>query len=421
MRLAPRAAALTVAAFALCGAIARADRFEESLALANANAATPAGREFAQRIAARFDEGKLRESLVDCAESAKDEDVVSFTMLLELSGDGRASQVLLRPPVPPAVCLRWTVRETAFPRPPAPGYWVMVDLDPRRAPGAPPIPTAGVATATVPPTPTPAAPPAPLPPVSAAATPSATGTPPRAAAAPTVTPAPTVPASTPSPHPPPPPTPVPTPAASNVIDFAGIAAESFHVDTHRPDLGQLRRRLQDSRAEALGPLLAQADGIAPDDPRLEPYWSLAEELAIPVAIALGPEAPGAPPSNRYRAALGDPLKLETVLLRHPKLRVVVSGAGWPMGDAMVALMWRYPQVFVDTRVIAGELPRAELHAYLRRLVEAGFAKRILFASGPPGADPAEAIEAIQSAGFLSAGQKQDILYGNAARLLRQGR
>ena len=45
-------------------------------------------------------------------------------VLLELGPDGRASQVLLRPPVPVAVCLRWTIRETMFPRAPGPGYWV---------------------------------------------------------------------------------------------------------------------------------------------------------------------------------------------------------------------------------------------------------------------------------------------------------
>jgi len=424
-----RALALAAAALTLAGPPLRADKFEDSLNLAKANAATPAGREFEQRVAERFDEKKLRDALLACADSAREEDVVPFMVLLQLGVDGRASQVLLRPPVPVAVCLRWTVRETSFPRPPSPAYWVMVDVSPRRAAGVPPIPTPGVATATVPPTRTPAAPrlPPPPPAVSTAASPSPIATP--SWPAPTPTPTPLVPAAALA----------STPAVPPIIDLAGspaddpatreararlgiiktIPATGLHVDGRRPDVGELRRRLKESRAEMLGPLLAQEDGVAPDDPRLETYWSLAEELDIPVSIRLGPEAPGETPAPRYRASLGDPLKLETALLRHPKLRVVVSGAGWPMGDATVALMWRYPRVSVDTGIIAWSLPRSEFHAYLRRLVGAAFTGRILFASGAAGGRIAASIEAIDSADFLTEAQKRDILYGNADRLLKE--
>ena len=116
--------------------------------------------------------------------------------------------------------------------------------------------------------------------------------------------------------------------------------------------------------------------MAPDDARLEPYWSLAEELDRPIAIALGPAAPG-DSSPSYRVALGDPLRLESVLVRHPRLRIVVVGGGWPFGDAMAGLMLRYPQVSVDIRPLTRALPDAEVQAYVRRLADAGFAARIL--------------------------------------------
>ena len=222
----------------------------------------------------------------------------------------------------------------------------------------------------------------------------------------TVPPTPT-PSTPPSPQAPPP---------SDVVDLTD-RGQAVSVDARRQDLAALRQSLRDRRAEVLGPILAQTDGFAADAPALEAYWSLAEELALPVVIPLGMAPPGTD-GSKYRVALGDPLKLESVLLRHPKLRIVVSGAAWPMADAMVALMWRYPQVWVDTSVIAWALPRAELEAYLARLLRAGFGERILFASGASTAPRmAEAAEAIRSSDVLSPAAKRAILGGNAARLL----
>jgi hypothetical protein len=87
---------------------------------------------------------------------------------------------------------------------------------------------------------------------------------------------------------------------------------------------------------------------------------------------------------------------------------------------MLAVLWTHPRVCVDTGVIGYALPRAEFHRYLRVLVEAGFGQRILFGSDHmiwPGAIEV-AIEAIESADFLTDAQKRAILYDNAARFLR---
>ena len=91
-------------------------------------------------------------------------------------------------------------------------------------------------------------------------------------------------------------------------------------------------------------MLTQYEGVSPADPRLESYWALAEELDLPVAIHMGPGPPGAAylGSPKYRMSLGDPLLLEPVLARHPKLRLYVMHAGWPMIDRMIALMYELP-------------------------------------------------------------------------------
>jgi hypothetical protein len=118
--------------------------------------------------------------------------------------------------------------------------------------------------------------------------------------------------------------------------------------------------------------------------------------------------------------LSNPLLLEEVLLRHPKLRIYVMHAGWPMSDAMIGLLWAHPQVYVDVGVIDWAIERKEFHSYLRRLVEAGFGDRVMFGSDQmewPEAIGA-AIEGIESAAFLSDEQKRAIFYDNAARFLR---
>ena len=188
-----------------------------------------------------------------------------------------------------------------------------------------------------------------------------------------------------------------------------------------PAIAELRRLHAAGKLAVLGEIGTQYNGISPDDPKLEPYFSLAEELDIPVAIHMGPGPPGVPyMGSRYRMRLTDPLLLEDVLVRHPKLRLYVMHAGWPMADRMIALLYAHPQVYVDTAVIDYTQPRAEFWRYLQRLVEAGYGRRIMFGSDQmvwPDAIPV-AINAIRTAPFLTPQQKRDILHDNAARFLR---
>ncbi len=111
--------------------------------------------------------------------------------------------------------------------------------------------------------------------------------------------------------------------------------------------------------------------------------------------------------------------LEEVLLRHKRLRLFVMHAGWPQLDSMIALMYAHPNVYVDTAALSFEsmVPRPTYYRHLRGLVEAGFAKRIMFGSDFPNqVNPG--IAAILAADFLTAEQKTDILCNNAARFLR---
>jgi predicted TIM-barrel fold metal-dependent hydrolase len=172
----------------------------------------------------------------------------------------------------------------------------------------------------------------------------------------------------------------------------------------------------------LAEILNQYGGITPDDPRMEPYWALAEELDIPVGIHLGPGSPGEfyLGNKNYRARLQSALTMEEVLVRHPKMRVYLMHAGYAMLDDLLALLFSHPQVYVEVSMLVNVEPRAGFYRYLKAIVDAGYGERVMFGSDQmvwPGIiEPG--IAAIEKAPFLNARQKRDILYNNAARFLR---
>lgn len=172
----------------------------------------------------------------------------------------------------------------------------------------------------------------------------------------------------------------------------------------------------------LAEVMNQYAGIAPDDPRLEPYWALAESLDIPVGIHVGGGGPGEPytGSPAFRARLQSALTLEEVLVRHPKLRLYVMHAGYPMREDLQALLFTHPQVYVELSMAVNVEARPAFYRFLRELVEAGYGDRIMFGSDQmvwPGLIDA-GVRSIEAAPFLSTRQKRDVLYNNAARFLR---
>ena len=217
-------------------------------------------------------------------------------------------------------------------------------------------------------------------------------------------------------------------AAATVEDYRVHApdrflpAAGFGSDGTLPPIATLRALHAAGKLAALSEITTQYAGIAPDDPRLEPYFALAEELDIPVGIHLGPGPPGTAyfATPGYRVAAGDPMRLEPVLVRHPKLRIYAAHAGWPLADAMIAVMFAHPQLYVDIAVLDHAYPDKQFYGYLQRLVDAGMEERIMFGSDNmvwPDAIGV-AIDRVRHAPFLTARQKRLILHDNAARFLR---
>lgn len=185
---------------------------------------------------------------------------------------------------------------------------------------------------------------------------------------------------------------------------------------------QLRQLVNDGELQVLGEVTNQYSGVEPTDERMAPYWALAEELDLPVGIHIGTGPPGVIylGSAAYRGRMHSALTLEEVLVKHPKLRVYVMHAGFPLLDDMLTLMYAHPQVYVDVGVIVFTQSRNAFYRYVENIFDAGFGKRVMFGSDQmvwPGAIE-KSIRVIEEAPFLSPSQKRDVLYNNAARFLR---
>lgn len=194
-------------------------------------------------------------------------------------------------------------------------------------------------------------------------------------------------------------------------------ASPFILKPGSAELEKLKKEYDSGHFNAMGEIGAQLNGIAPNDPSLAPYFILAEERDLPVLIhtlGIGPYMP------RFRSANGNPLLLEDVLKKHPKLRLFVENAGYPFRDEMIAMMYQYPQLYADVSTITWVIPRTAFYDYLKAFIRAGLGKRLMFGSDQmvwPEKIGA-AIEAIEQAPFLTDEQKRDIFYNNASRFLR---
>ena len=204
--------------------------------------------------------------------------------------------------------------------------------------------------------------------------------------------------------------------------IAGTSFSNGMAPGGRVPLDELRKSFSKDGFKVMGEIGLQYEGLSPSDPSVDSYFALAEELDIPVAIHMGTGGSGRAniAMPKFRGSMGNPLLLEELLARHPKLRVQVMHAGYPMIDNMLTLLQANSHVYVDVAGLIWSYPIKEVNRYIQRLVEAGFEDRVMF-----GTDQmvwpklmAYSISIIQNADYLTFEQKRDILYNNAARFLR---
>ena len=127
---------------------------------------------------------------------------------------------------------------------------------------------------------------------------------------------------------------------------------------------EVRTALTTGGYRALGEVAIQYQGAEPGDPRFEPLPGARRTAGRSGVHSRRHRSSRCTPTWEfpdYRARLHSPLLIEEALLRHPKLRVSLMHAGWPMLDDLLATMWTHPQVYVDVgadrlRAPAGRIP-----------------------------------------------------------------
>jgi len=201
-----------------------------------------------------------------------------------------------------------------------------------------------------------------------------------------------------------------------------IMGTGFDVAPTPTPIDQLRTAYTSGGFQVMGEIGLQYQGMSPSDMSVDKYFALAEELDIPVGIHMGTGGSGRAnvAMPKFRGSAGNPLLLEELLARHPKLRLWVMHAGYPMIDNLLTLLQANSHVYVDVAGLIWSYPRLEVDRYIQRIVEAGFGDRVMF-----GTDQLvwpklmeTSIDVIDRANYLTPQQKRDILYNNAARFLR---
>jgi len=201
-----------------------------------------------------------------------------------------------------------------------------------------------------------------------------------------------------------------------------LAAYNHWCDGKPETVAKFESESKAGKWKAIGELGLPYGGYPLNDPACFPLFELAQRYDIPVFFHTGfggpnPQAGFAP---KFRIALSDPLLLEDVAIRFPKLRIVIMHMGWPFYDHALYMLWTYENVYLDTTTVNWMVGKELFNCMLREAVESVGSDRILFGSDqmvwPQMITPAT--ESIRDAPFLSDQDKRNILRENARRLLK---
>jgi len=66
--------------------------------------------------------------MVDCTKGAADDDLATFDLVVQVAADGKVENAMVEPATKVALCLRDQMPRSGYPKPPAPRWWVFVNM-----------------------------------------------------------------------------------------------------------------------------------------------------------------------------------------------------------------------------------------------------------------------------------------------------
>jgi len=176
--------------------------------------------------------------------------------------------------------------------------------------------------------------------------------------------------------------------------------------------------------QVFGEIGAIYGGNTLNDPGWQPYLEICERYDIPVCYHTGSMPPGTPllaATSKARLSLGNPYLIEDVLVKYPKLRVWMCHSADQFHEHALSMMCVYPNLYMDLGASLWMEPICMRYGeeFVRKAKQAGVLHKVFFGSDQcwwPHAIKAS-IDRLNSFDFLTAKDKRDILYNNAAKFL----
>lgn len=120
--------ALALAVATLAASNPKPTPFEDALHRAEANLKTPKGERYDFIIGQQFARD-YEMIMMGCTESAPQQDLAPFDLVMQLKRNGTVQQVLVNPPTAVARCVAPHVARGKFKKPPKRRYWVHISMN----------------------------------------------------------------------------------------------------------------------------------------------------------------------------------------------------------------------------------------------------------------------------------------------------